>query len=85
MRAGVVTPVATLNPRFFQSWEAEAGIEAIEAVATTAERLGYHHVTCSEHIAIAADKVPVRGASGNQRSGPMPILKFAIPGVRSKP
>ena len=63
MRAGVVTPVATLNPRFFQSWEAEAGIEAIAAVATTAERLGYHHVTCSEHVAIAADKVPVRGAS----------------------
>jgi probable F420-dependent oxidoreductase len=63
MRAGVVTPVATLNPRFFQGWEAEAGIEAIEAVATTAERLGYHHVTCSEHIAIAIDKVPVRGAS----------------------
>ena len=63
MRAGVVTPVATLNPRFFQRWEAEAGIEAIAAVATTAERLGYHHVTCSEHVAIAADKVPVRGAS----------------------
>jgi probable F420-dependent oxidoreductase len=63
MRAGVVTPVATLNPRFVQGWEAEAGIDAIAAVATTAERLGYHHVTCSEHIAIAADKVSVRGGS----------------------
>jgi probable F420-dependent oxidoreductase len=63
MRAGIVSPVATLNPRFFQSWEADAGIEAITAVARTGERLGYHHVTCSEHVAIAAEKVGVRGRS----------------------
>jgi probable F420-dependent oxidoreductase len=61
MRAGIVSPVATLNPRFYQSWEEEAGIEAIADVARTGERLGYHHVTCSEHIAIAADKVGLRG------------------------
>lgn len=63
MRAGVVSPVASLNPRFCQDWEAEAGIEAIAAVARTAERIGYHHVTCSEHVAVAANKVAVRGSS----------------------
>src|ERR1700721_1406929 len=52
MRAGIVSPVATLNPRFFQGWEAEAG-----------ERLGYHHVTCSEHVAVAADQLHLRGRS----------------------
>jgi len=63
MRAGIVSPVASLNPRFCQPWEYEAGIDAIVAVAKMAEQVGYHHVTCSEHIAIAADKTELRGAS----------------------
>jgi probable F420-dependent oxidoreductase len=63
MRAGIVSPVATLNPRFFQSWEADAGIDAIAATAQAGERLGYHHVTCSEHVAVAADKLHLRGRS----------------------
>jgi probable F420-dependent oxidoreductase len=63
MRAGIVTPVASLNPRFAQPWEYGAGIEEIVAIAQNAERLGYHHVTSSEHIAIAADKTDLRGGS----------------------
>jgi probable F420-dependent oxidoreductase len=53
--------VATLNPRFYQPWEAEAGADAIAAIAETADRLGYHHVTASEHVAIAEDKARLRG------------------------
>jgi len=63
MRAGIVTPVVSLNPRFYQEWEAVAGIEEIAAIAVLADRIGYHHVTCSDHVAIKEDKVHLRGTS----------------------
>lgn len=55
--------MATLNPRFFQPWEREAGAEAIATVAEAADRLGYHHVTASEHVVVAADKARLRGTA----------------------
>ena len=44
-------------------WEESAGIEEVERVAVEAERLGYHHVTCSEHVAVPTDVAEVRGAT----------------------
>jgi probable F420-dependent oxidoreductase len=35
----------------------------VERVVVEAERLGYHHVTCSEHVAIPRDVAEVRGAT----------------------
>jgi len=32
MRAGIVSPVASLNPRFCQPWEYDTGIDAIVAL-----------------------------------------------------
>ena len=52
MRLGIVTPVVSLNPRAHGRWEQDAGIEEIAAVAEAADRLGYHHLTCSEHVAV---------------------------------
>jgi probable F420-dependent oxidoreductase len=63
MRVGLVTPVVTLNPRFINEWERVAGPDAIAAVAELADRLGFHHVTASEHAVIREDMVPVRGSS----------------------
>ncbi len=61
MRFGLVTPVVTLNPRVHNSWEETAGLDAVAAVAEAADRLGYHHVTCSEHVAVPTEAVARRG------------------------
>ncbi len=63
MQLGIVTPVVTLLPRAHARWEADAGIEEICRVAIEAERLGYDHLTCSEHIAVPKDKAKSRGAA----------------------
>ena len=62
MRLGIVTPVVTLLPRAHGPWERDAGLEEIAAVAEAADRLGYHHLTCSEHVAVPRDVAEVRGA-----------------------
>ncbi len=62
MRLGIVTPVLTMLPRAHARWEETAGIAEVERVVVESERLGYHHVTCSEHVAIPVDVAEVRGA-----------------------
>jgi probable F420-dependent oxidoreductase len=62
LRMGITTPVLTLLPGGHASWEVEAGIEEVATVATTAESLGYYHLTCSEHVVIPADVAPARGS-----------------------
>jgi len=61
MQLGIVTPVFTRVPGTHSSWEAEAGIEEAARVAVKADELGYHHVTCSEHIGIPTEVAKVRG------------------------
>ncbi len=63
MRAGIVTPVLTALPRAHARWEVDAGIAEVERVVIEAERLGYHHVTCSEHVAIPDAVASTRGAT----------------------
>jgi probable F420-dependent oxidoreductase len=62
VRLGVITPVLTMLPRAHARWEESAGIAEVERVVVEAERLGYHHVTCSEHVAIPVDVADTRGA-----------------------
>lgn len=52
VRFGLVTPVVILNPRVVNEWEHDAGIDELTAIVEAADRLGYHHVTASNHIAI---------------------------------
>ncbi|MEU5993090.1 TIGR03619 family F420-dependent LLM class oxidoreductase [Spirillospora sp. NPDC047418] len=61
MRIGIVTPVVAQPPPGNAAWERDAGIEEIAAIAETADRLGYHHVTCSEHVAVPAEAAEQRG------------------------
>ena len=63
MKLGVVTPVVTRLPRAHAQWEEAAGIEEIARVAVEAERLGYHHLTCSEHVALPAAVAETRGTT----------------------
>jgi len=62
MRFGLVTPVVTLGPRTHAAWERDAGAVELRQIAIAADRLGFHHLTCSEHVAIPSDVAPVRGA-----------------------
>jgi probable F420-dependent oxidoreductase len=61
MRYGLITPIVTLNPRVHGSWEESEGLEAVVVIAEAADRLGYHHVTASEHVAVPTAAVARRG------------------------
>ncbi len=61
LRFGLTTPIMTLLPRRAPSWEADAGPEEIRKIALAADRLGYHHLTCSEHVGIPTEVAKVRG------------------------
>ncbi|HMF84523.1 MAG TPA: LLM class F420-dependent oxidoreductase [Acidimicrobiia bacterium] len=63
MKLGIVTPVVTRLPRAHAAWEERAGIDEIARVAAEADRLGYHHLTCSEHVALPRDVVDTRGGT----------------------
>ena len=62
LMVGIATPVVTLLPSGHARWEVDAGIDEVATVARTAEALGYHHLTCSEHVVVPTDVAPVRGA-----------------------
>ncbi|MGH3676480.1 MAG: TIGR03619 family F420-dependent LLM class oxidoreductase [Mycobacterium sp.] len=62
MKLAIATPVVTNVAGAPLTWEKNASIEDIGRVAETADRLGYHHLTCSEHIGIPASEAGRRGA-----------------------
>jgi probable F420-dependent oxidoreductase len=63
MRLGIITPVVLKRPHAHAPWEDNAGIDEIAMVAEAADRLGYHHVTCSEHVAVPFSAGEMRGAA----------------------
>lgn len=73
MNLGIVTPVVTRLPRAHATWEETAGIDEIARVATEADRLGYHHLTCSEHVALPREVVETRGGT---YWDPLPVFGY---------
>lgn len=63
MRFGVLTPVVIRSPGRFRAWESAAGVDELVTVARAADRLGYHHLTCSEHVAVPAVDAELRGGT----------------------
>ncbi|BDB41893.1 MULTISPECIES: TIGR03619 family F420-dependent LLM class oxidoreductase [Mycobacterium] len=61
-KLSVATPVVTMFPDASSDWEIDASIGDVARVAEAADRLGYHHLTCSEHIALPAAEQARRGA-----------------------
>ncbi len=61
MRLGIITPIVILLPRAHNAWEVDASVEDLVAIAQAADRLGYHHLTASEHIAVPVDVEARRG------------------------
>jgi probable F420-dependent oxidoreductase len=61
MRLGLVTPVLTRHPEHDAPWTEAAGPADVAAIARAADRLGFHHVTCSEHVAVPTSAAATRG------------------------
>jgi len=61
VRVGIITPVVLLLPRSHNAWEVDATVDDLRAVVQAADRLGYHRVTASEHIAVPVDVEARRG------------------------
>jgi probable F420-dependent oxidoreductase len=62
VKLGIATPVVTNVGGAALEWEKDARIEEIGRVAEVADRLGYHHMTCSEHIGVPSTETGRRGA-----------------------
>ncbi|PTR24903.1 putative F420-dependent oxidoreductase [Rhodococcus sp. OK519] len=63
MHIGIVSPVVVLHPDAHSAWERDARIEDLALIAETADRLGYHHLTCSEHVAVPVEVARARGGT----------------------
>lgn len=61
MRFGLTTPVVTAVPGSHAAWEAAAGPAELRRIAVAADRLGFAHLTCSEHVGIPASAAAGRG------------------------
>jgi len=61
VKLSVATPVVTMTAGAGR-WERDGSIEDLARIAESADRLGYHHLTCSEHVALPVAEVKRRGA-----------------------
>jgi probable F420-dependent oxidoreductase len=62
VQVGLVSPVVTRVPGVSSAWEDGAGIAELARVAQEADRLGFSHLTCSEHVAVPTEVAQQRGA-----------------------
>ena len=63
MRLGITSPIVTALPGFSAPWEREAGIADLAQIAAVADRLGFDHLTCSEHVAVPEAVAEERGGT----------------------
>ncbi len=62
MKLGIGTPVVVNQAGAHAAWERTGTIDDVSRIAEAADRLGYHFMTCSEHIGIPAHEAGRRGA-----------------------
>jgi len=60
VKLSIGTPIVTRTMN--EPWEVDGSIEDIARIAETADRLGYHHLTCSEHIGLPGADIARRGS-----------------------
>ncbi|MFW0794395.1 LLM class F420-dependent oxidoreductase [Gordonia sp. CPCC 205515] len=63
MRIGLTSPIVTLVPGVHDPWEVTAGIGELAQIAIAADRLGFDHLTCSEHVAVPVAVAAERGGT----------------------
>jgi probable F420-dependent oxidoreductase len=62
VKLSIGTPIVTMTPGAHAPWEVDGSIEDVARIAETADRLGYHHLTCSEHIGLPEADLARRGS-----------------------
>jgi probable F420-dependent oxidoreductase len=62
VKLSVATPVVMMMPGESASWETDASIEDLARIAIAADRLGYYHMTCGEHVALPVGELDRRGS-----------------------
>jgi probable F420-dependent oxidoreductase len=62
MQLSVATPVVIMLPEAHARWEETGTIHDVARIAQAADGLGYHHLTCSEHIGVPDEQARRRGA-----------------------
>jgi len=72
-KLSVATPVVTMFPGSSGDWERDASVEDLAQIAEAADRLGYYHLTCSEHIALPAGE---RGRRGTRYWDPLATFGY---------
>lgn len=60
---GIGLPVVQQVPGKVRPWERAAGPAEIERVACAADRLGFAHVACSDHVVVPRSYEPAMGAT----------------------
>ena len=73
VRFGLSTPVVSLPAYHDLTWEVDGGPEEIRQIALAADRLGYYHLTCSEHVGIPTEVAKTRGP---RYYDPLPTFGF---------
>lgn len=73
MRFGLLTPIVIQLPQNRAKWETTGDPETLVEIATHADALGYHHLTCSEHTAVSSE---VAGLRGGTYWDPLATLSF---------
>jgi probable F420-dependent oxidoreductase len=63
LRLGVKTPIVVQYPGGASPWEATATVDDLTEIARAADGLGFHHLTCSEHIGVPVQTAVERGAT----------------------
>ena len=61
-RIGLAVPGLTLTGGTHCPWEISATMEDFATIVRAADRLGYSHLQCAEHVGIPAVEAPRRGA-----------------------
>lgn len=61
-RIGLAVPGLTLTGGTHCEWERDATVADFAAVVRAADRLGFSHLQCAEHVGIPAAEAPRRGA-----------------------
>jgi probable F420-dependent oxidoreductase len=63
MRLAVHTPIVVRMPGNRPAWQDLGGIAELAEIARAGDRLGYHHMTCSEHVGVPVPVTAVRGGT----------------------
>jgi probable F420-dependent oxidoreductase len=61
IRFGLGLPIVQQVPMRAQAWEAGAGASELIRIARLADRLGYAHVSCSDHVAVPVSRGEAMG------------------------